>query len=405
MAAASSSSESQGPQLSNAQHWQYIVQLCDEVGRRLPQKVAEVVHAIRTAMPDYRVVDEAEHIACVLQQAQGLLASIAQRRGPGPDEVGMARILGSRRAAQGLALENVVGAYHLGAKQMWGLLLERARGEDADRPAQLLAVVELLWLWIEAVTSAAADGHSAAIQTEQAQRLDAGHRLLEALYTGQPHRETTLLLARSLNFDPSGRFGAACVLAEPDPEDRLERLRRACRGLRATGHAQTRGATIILIVQGASPTEALQAADLETTPGGVGLTRVGLNGLALSVRDAEKAMALAVHRKNGVVDFAAEWFASILFTEHVELAPVLSQPRGPLPGHLADAVKAYAAEGFSIAAAGEALHVHPNTVKYRLERWRELTGWDPRTLDGLLKSVCSLALAPWEVAASRQPPL
>lgn len=29
-------------------------------------------------------------------------------------------------------------------------------------------------------------------------------------------------------------------------------------------------------------------------------------------------------------------------------------------------------------------------MKYRLDRWQQLTGWDPRTLDGLLRSLLSI---------------
>jgi sugar diacid utilization regulator len=141
---------------------------------------------------------------------------------------------------------------------------------------------------------------------------------------------------------------------------------------------------------------------LRSTPGGVGLVRSGLDGLEMSLRDAEKAMALAAHRETGVIDFGSEWFVAALFSQRRELTPVLRPRSDGLPVHLADAVSTYAAQGFSISAAGQALHVHPNTIKYRLERWHQLTGWDPRTLEGLLKSSCSLALGPLESPGARK---
>lgn len=382
--------------VSMADQRQYVSDLCTELTQRLPHEVRVAVRRIRAAMPGYRSVDEDEHNANVLEQAHGLLAGIDERRAPNPDEVKTARRLGARRAAQGLGLDAVVGAYHLGCQQMWDLFLERAHRDGCDRAAYLLEVVNILWVWVDAVTSAAADGYSAAMQAEQVQRLDAGHRLLEALYAGQAHRETTALIARSLGFEVAGRFSAACLLAEPDAEDKLERLRRACHRLGATAHAQTRSATLILIVQAADPHDVLVAAKLHTIPGGIGLSRPGLDGLAMSIRDAEKAIALAAHRRTAAVDFGADWLSSILFAERVELEPILRPRCTAVASHFTDAVAAYAAHGFSIAAAGEALHVHANTIKYRLERWRELTGWDPRTLDGLLKSTCSIALGPWD---------
>jgi len=59
---------------------------------------------------------------------------------------------------------------------------------------------------------------------------------------------------------------------------------------------------------------------------------------------------------------------------------------------LAEAVHAFVKHGYSVTAGARVLHLHPNTVKYRLDRWRELTGWDPWAPDGLTKSLLSLRL-------------
>ena len=60
--------------------------------------------------------------------------------------------------------------------------------------------------------------------------------------------------------------------------------------------------------------------------------------------------------------------------------------------HLMDAVRAFARSGFSVSAAARDIHLHANSVTYRLDRWQHLTGWDARTLDGLMKSMVSLEL-------------
>lgn len=46
-----------------------------------------------------------------------------------------------------------------------------------------------------------------------------------------------------------------------------------------------------------------------------------------------------------------------------------------------------------VEPAVETARAHPNTVTYRLERWAELSGWDARSFDGLLRSVIALRLA------------
>ncbi|WP_411742559.1 helix-turn-helix domain-containing protein [Rhodococcus sp. IEGM 1318] len=57
-----------------------------------------------------------------------------------------------------------------------------------------------------------------------------------------------------------------------------------------------------------------------------------------------------------------------------------------------DAVRAFARSGFSVSAAARDIHLHANSVTYRLDRWQHLTGWDARTLDGLMKSIVRLEL-------------
>ena len=66
--------------------------------------------------------------------------------------------------------------------------------------------------------------------------------------------------------------------------------------------------------------------------------------------------------------------------------------------HLAEAVLTYGKHGFSIATSAKDLH--PNTVTYRLDRWQHLTGWNPRSLDGLLNSVVGLNLYPTDTGGA-----
>jgi DNA-binding PucR family transcriptional regulator len=46
-----------------------------------------------------------------------------------------------------------------------------------------------------------------------------------------------------------------------------------------------------------------------------------------------------------------------------------------------------------MADAAERLFLHRNGVHYRLHRWKELTGWDPRRMEELLRSVVAARAA------------
>ncbi|WP_297738340.1 helix-turn-helix domain-containing protein [Mycobacterium sp.] len=58
----------------------------------------------------------------------------------------------------------------------------------------------------------------------------------------------------------------------------------------------------------------------------------------------------------------------------------------------------YGKHGLSIATSAKDLH--PNTVTYRQDRWQHLTGWNPRSLDGLLNSVVGLNLYPTDTGGA-----
>ena len=136
-----------------------------------------------------------------------------------------------------------------------------------------------------------------------------------------------------------------------------------------------------------------QCADLAV---GVGLQRAGLPGAADSATDAEESLVYGRARGGDrVVWFEHDWLAITLFQREARLEPLLRPDRGEssLHGDAAVAVGGMLDNGLSFSAAGRALHLHPNTVRYRIERWEQLTGWDVKTRHGLLRSIAALGLA------------
>jgi DNA-binding PucR family transcriptional regulator len=55
-------------------------------------------------------------------------------------------------------------------------------------------------------------------------------------------------------------------------------------------------------------------------------------------------------------------------------------------------LRAYADESMNLTRAAEALHVHPNTLRYRLGRIRERSGRDPYDFNQLVDLLCLLDL-------------
>lgn len=92
--------------------------------------------------------------------------------------------------------------------------------------------------------------------------------------------------------------------------------------------------------------------------------------------------------------FEGVWADACVQNESARLEPLLEPVRQVATSHrhLADAVVAFATTGMQVARAAEHLHLQPNSLSYRLDRWGTLTGWHPRTFDGLRKSVLAIGL-------------
>ena len=61
-----------------------------------------------------------------------------------------------------------------------------------------------------------------------------------------------------------------------------------------------------------------------------------------------------------------------------------------------ETIRAFATADLNVAKAAERMHVHPNTVRYRLQQIATKTGYDPRTFAGLVDLMCILETTDWE---------
>lgn len=372
--------------------WRQVVELCESVAAALPNVVPDIVGHIRAESSDYAGVPRAEHEMHVSQQFRGLLTGLASRRPPTPAQTELARELGRQRARQGVPVEEMIGAYHVGYRELWNVLLSRADVRDPRLTVRLVRLVDLVWTWIRLISSASADAHGETMRSMHAVQVSLAHRFLEALRGGEATGDEAVHLARALAFNPDADFQAACVPISAWSDGELGRLQRCLRRPPGTIRSAIRGTYGIVVFQ-AARAENVVGTIRDTFPDlpiGVGLPRPGLAGAESSIIDAERALAVAT-ADGSVAYFHDEWLLATLLTHRQRLASLLQTDEdvaGSHP-HLAEAVKAFADHGFSITAAARALHLHPNTVKYRLDRWRAVTGWDPRTPTGLVKSLLS----------------
>ena len=365
--------------------WRGVRNLCARLLADMDALAPAVTAQIRIDEPAYAVVPLPEHIGHVHEQQVRLLEAIAERRVPDAEDLHRAALLGRRRATQGLPVQAVIGAYHVGNRELWDLM--RARPGAAAR--LLPDVAALMWSGVQLITATIAQAHSDVVRAQQADQITLRHRLVELLRVGETGDETTQI-ARTLGFDPDGRFVALAVPGTQLDSDELSTLRTALDALPGSV-VIARSQEIVAVVAQVRDSAALQRAIGRVRPHitmAFGLPRTGLGGAALSLRDASRVLAAAGGRE-GSHTFEDEWLHAVLLSEAADLRALI----GPMADtvranrHLADAVVAFAEHDLSASGAARALGLHPNTTLYRLGRWQELTGWDPRTFSGLSLSL------------------
>jgi DNA-binding PucR family transcriptional regulator len=77
------------------------------------------------------------------------------------------------------------------------------------------------------------------------------------------------------------------------------------------------------------------------------------------------------------------------------------RPLQEATGSVLETLSAYLGTGRSLEAAARQLYVHPNTVRYRLRKVSEITGWDP--LDARESFVLQMALALGQLDETSRP--
>jgi hypothetical protein len=352
---------------------------------------ADVVRRLRDHLPSYESVPFQEHVDFVHDQMRDILEGVAQRRPPGPEHLARSEELGWRRAAQRVPVHDVMEAYHFCFREMWRRLVELT-DERGEGSAELLGSVDVLWSWTHGLSSAVANAHAEASRTRYAERTQLRRRLFDALARGDTDGPVIEHLASGLSFDPAGPFQAVCV---PDTgqrsPDEIEAATR--RESSSTGVLQSWAHDGVVTVLGQHCDAGAVAAALTRrhVPVGVGLLRHGLAGARASMTDA--SMAMDVCQPGDVAFFADLAPLCVLFAGRASLEQALAVGAQVADEHpqLAATVLAFS-RSFRIVDCARELHLHPNSAKYRLIRWAELTGWDPMSFPGLLRSVASIEL-------------
>jgi hypothetical protein len=331
-----------------------------------------VVGAIQREVPDY-----ARPLEGAFGRGIRTGTEVALRRfiGDDGDAAGddVYRRLGAGEYRAGRSLDALQSAYRVGARVAWRKISEAAETAGAS-PRALRNLAEAMFAYIDRIAGESVEGYA------DAQLSDAGDfgrrrsELAEMLLAGVASDDAELLRAAELARWQLPRTVACLAVAGPGAERARSRLSGEALAVRV-------GETTAIVVPqpGALEREAALLSERLGLRAGLG-PPVALSDAGASMRLARRALALATDEAPLVI--AEHRLADIALNAAPEIVAALrARMLAPLDGQTEASRRRLEAtllqwlrhRGAQGAAAAE-LGVHPQTVRYRMARLRDLLG-------------------------------
>ncbi|MBB3664656.1 MULTISPECIES: PucR family transcriptional regulator [Prauserella salsuginis group] len=366
-----------------------VVTACERLLDDLDALTLEIARLIRQDEPYYVDYMTQQQLAdAVRPNIISALENVIRNEANRPT---VARRTGRERAEDGVPLDTVLHAYRIGTRHLWHELVRQCR-DDPEASQALLGSASILWnsldLSSQALTTAYRD-----VETEQLFR-DSRFReaALAALFSGITTTGRGLAdVAAALRLPKVGRF----VVVASDPES-MERSRppvsaeRALSslGVRSVWRSEADSELGLVALTKTYRTDRLNRYLASITTGRVGVSDVFESIVATpqAVPQALMARDAATPGSNVVTRFDEARVAALV-TAAPELSAGLARRTFEkvfdLPaeerGVLFDTLEAWFEAQGSAADAGNLIHCHQNTVRYRLNKLAQLSGRDPRS--------------------------
>jgi PucR C-terminal helix-turn-helix domain len=294
------------------------------------------------------------------------------------------------RASEGVRLEDLLRALWLGGEVGWELIRRHARAGESEA---LLDAAGLLMQYVDRISTVVADTYLAEREVLVSEEERRTRSLLERLSGGAELDPADLELAQRLGVPIEPSYTPFAILMPGRPSGRhaalAARLRQrgwpltVTEGDRVVGLARRplgvgeleEGPEPLLVV--GRPTPRAELAEARDD-----LVRLAEHGRRLGLRGALEAddhlLELLILRSPGVADrLRSTVLEPLAGSEHAELRRTL---------------EAFVRCRFDRAATSAALHVHRNTLAYRLRRIEEISGLDPGSPRDLARAYLALGL-------------
>ncbi|MFF7337076.1 PucR family transcriptional regulator [Streptomyces sp. NPDC008163] len=378
---------------------------------RVPALTTRVVARLLSDLPVYAELPHEEiagDIADIVQHNLRLFADVLEHRRAATDgELAQQRDSAAQRAEEGVPLDAILTAYQVGVAMCWEETAQDAG--PGDLPA-VLEIMDRILVLQQQLTSAVSGAYLEARQILDSQEHGGRHALMAALLTGEDLDGFT----RRTGLRPAARYLTMTLALAPHPDEagagpaqgagsgsgagagvaarrKIRRIRTALdrfAGTPALTALDASGGTVLLPVAEPPPWDGpggLRALIAEAT------RAAGVPVTAAAETASPDGVPAAVARNAEIVDLVARTGRApgLYRLSDVLLEYQLSRPSEALRGlagllspldakpELLHTLETYLGHGLDRRAAAAALHVHPNTVDYRIRRIDRLTGLSP----------------------------
>ena len=330
-------------------------------------------------------------------------AFLQDGRPPGDADLSAIRASAARRAEERIPLDAVLTAYHVGAVIGWQALRDEAQPAEMD---ELLDIAERVLAYTQAVTSAVAEAYVEERQAIYGEERDARRTLAETLLAGSSAKG----LAERIGHSPAAAYAVLALTIGTSPDEKdvgvegAVAARRKLRRLEAELQARTGGQAlpmltpaggVVLVPSGLDEheravadvprlVEALAAAAGAEVVAGVAWREA--DEAAAGADEAREVVRLACEQERPPGAYTLDdVLLEFLLTRPSDAAVRLEAVLDPLEDgpELIATLEGYFGADFDRRRAAANLHIHPNTLDYRLRRVAELTGLSVGTAKGL----------------------
>ena len=365
-----------------AEPWRELPpEIADAIEPELPAIAAEILATIAREVPEYeRPLEGAFGRGVQTGVGEALRQFLSLIRDPDSGREASRDVyvqLGRGELNQGRTLDSLLSAYRIGARVAWRRIASAARKAGAD-PGVLSVLAESVFAYIDELSADSVEGYAevrSRTETERQRR----RRELALLVLRDPPAEEADIRATARLADwsvPRSLAALACPQAEL-----VALMLRLPREVIA---AALDGAGCVLVPDPGGPG---RAAELERALAGTPAA-LGPPGPSSQIRDSWELALLAL----GAIESGELAHDGLVHAEQrlgdlalIRARPVVDQIGARRLGALAELTPkararmestalAYIEHRGNAAAMARALHVHPQTARYRLARLRELLG-------------------------------